>query len=335
MSLKEKPKKHGLDLSMKGLAMGIAEVIPGVSGGTIAFITGIYEELLYTIKRVNVDLFMLLKSGNLKALWQHINGRFLLFLLGGMAAGVIIGIFFVTYLLEHYPEPLWAFFFGLVLASGFYMARQISSMKPLYALLFFIGLSVSYTITQLTPAGGSDSFIAIFFSGAVAISALILPGISGSFILLLLGMYSIIIPSVKGLLSDPNLDSLTIVAVFAAGCLLGLLSFSRILSYTFKNYRDQTLAVLTGVMLGSLPKIWPWRNPISVLNGASNHIFTPDLSSFSLTDLEHVKVLKELNVMPASYFSHPNTLVAVVAFFIGLIIILGFDFYQRQDNTVK
>ncbi len=335
MSPKIKPKKHGIDLSMKGLAMGIAEVIPGVSGGTIAFITGIYEELLNTIKRVNLDLFVLLRAGNWKALWQHINGRFLLFLLAGMAAGVVIGIFFVTYLLEFYPEPLWAFFFGLVLASGFYMARQISSLKPIYSLLFFIGLIASYTITQLTPAGGSESYLAIFLSGAVAISALILPGISGSFILLLLGMYSIIIPNVKGLLSDPNLASLSIVAVFAAGCLVGLMSFSRILSYTFKNYKDQTLALLTGVMLGSLPKIWPWRNPMSVFDKASESIVAPDLSSFSLADLEHVKVLRELNVMPAAYFSHPHTIAAIISFFTGLILILGFDFYQRKSKRVS
>ena len=329
MSQKGIKKNHGIKLSMKGFAMGIAEVIPGVSGGTIAFITGIYEELLNTIKNFNLDLFVLLRSGNWKSLWEHINGRFLLFLLAGMGVGVVIGIFFVTYLLEHYPEPLWAFFFGLVLASGFYMARQINSVKPIYTLLFFIGLIVSFSITQLAPAGGSDSYLAIFLAGAVAISALILPGISGSFILLLLGMYSVIIPNVKGLLSDPNLHSLTIVAVFAAGCLLGLVTFSRVLSYTFKNYEDQTLAILTGVMLGSLPKIWPWRNPTSVFNKETESIIVPDLSSFTLLDLEHVKVLKELNVMPSSYFANPNTIIAVITFFIGLVLILGFDYFQR------
>ena len=328
--MEESNKKSGLGLALRGMAMGIAEVIPGVSGGTIAFITGIYETLLDTIKSVNLDIFQLLKSGDWTGLWNHLNGRFLLFLLLGMGLGIVLGVFGVSHLLENYPEPLWGFFFGLVLASGIYMARQITGFRALYAILFLVGLLVSYLITTLTPAGGSESLLFIFLSGAIAISALILPGISGSFILLLMGMYSVIIPNVKGLLSDPNTHSLVIVAVFAVGCLFGLMTFSRVLSYTFKHYKNATLAVLTGIMIGSLPKIWPWRNPTLVLDEATEKMMAPDLSSFKMSDLEHVKILKEANVFPVEYFASANTVLTIAMMVFGFILILGVDWYQRR-----
>ncbi len=328
--MKNQDRKSPVGLALRGMAMGIAEVIPGVSGGTIAFITGIYETLLNSIKSVNVDLLTLLKTGDWKGLWSHLNGRFLMFLLAGMALGVVVGVFGVSHLLEHFPEPLWGFFFGLVLASGIYMARQITSIKAKHIGLFVVGLIGSFAITQLTPAGGSESLPFIFFSGTIAISALILPGISGSFILLLLGMYSIIIPNVRGLLSDPNSKSLVIVAVFACGCLVGLMTFSRVLSYTFKHYKDATLAVLTGIMIGSLPKIWPWRNPMTILNKDTKEVLTPDLATFQLADLENIKVLKEAAVMPSSYFSNPNTMLTILTLVLGFVLILGADLYQRR-----
>lgn len=328
--MEKQDRKTPIGLALRGMAMGIAEVIPGVSGGTIAFITGIYETLLNTIKSVNVDLLTLLKAGDWKGLWSHLNGRFLLFLLIGMGCGVVVGVFGVSHLLEHYPEPLWGFFFGLVLASGIYMARQITAIKAKHIGLFILGLIGSFAITQLTPAGGSESLLFVFFSGAIAISALILPGISGSFILLLLGMYGVIIPNVKGLLSDPNSKSLIIVAVFACGCILGLMTFSRLLSHTFKHYKDATLAVLTGIMIGSLPKIWPWRNPMTILNKDTKEVFNPDLSTFQLSDLENIKVLHEAAVLPSSYFSTPNTVLTILMLVLGFVLILGADLYQRR-----
>jgi len=325
-------RKSSIGLALRGMAMGIAEVIPGVSGGTIAFITGIYETLLATIKSVNFDIFTLLKSGDWTGLWNHLNGRFLFFLLMGMGFGVVIGVFGVSHLLENYPEPLWGFFFGLVLASGIYMARQITGFKPIYVLLFLAGIILSYLITTLTPAGGSESLLFVFISGAIAISALILPGISGSFILLLMGMYSVIIPNVKGLLSSPNSESLVIVGVFAVGCLCGLMTFSRVLSYTFKHFKDATLAALTGIMIGSLPKIWPWRNPMLVLDKASENVMSPDLTNFTISDLEHVKILKEANVFPGEYFASANTAITIVVMVLGFVLILGVDMYQRRGN---
>jgi len=325
-----KNNKQGFGLSLRGLAMGIAEVIPGVSGGTIAFITGIYEELIDTIKGVNFSLVPLLLGGKFKQFWAEINGRFLLFLLVGMGIGVVIGIFFVTYLLEQFPEPLWGFFFGLVLASGIYIARQIEQIKWQHFVFMIIGAAFSYMVTQLTPAGGTEALWFVFLSGAIAISALILPGISGSFILLLMGMYSIVIPHVKSLLSEPNSESFIIVAVFALGCLTGLFSFARVLSYAFKNFKNTTFALLTGIMLGSLAKIWPWRNPTLAYDKISDSNLVPDLSSFQLADLQELKILQESNVFPSEYFSAPHTLITIGAFLIGLVLIFVADRYQ--DN---
>jgi len=326
-------KRNGLLLSARGAAMGVAEVIPGVSGGTIAFITGIYEELINTVRGFDLSMISYLQRRDWKGLWEKMNGQFLLYLLGGMMVGMVIGIFFVSYLLDHYPEPLWAFFFGLVMASGIYIARQITAFKLNYVLLFVVAMIFSYGITQLTPSSGSESLLFVFLSGMLAICALILPGISGSFILLLLGMYSVIIPNVKSVLSSPNAKSLLIVGVFALGCLLGLFSFSRILSVAFEKHKNATLAVLTGIMVGSLPKIWPWRNPVSVLDKEAGKIFTPQLETFALEDLENIKVLKEINVLPTDYFSNPNTMVSVFTMIFGFILILGIDKYQRSAGT--
>ena len=188
-------------------------------------------------------------------------------------------------------------------------------------------------MTTLTPAGGSTSLVFVFFSGAIAISALTLPGISDSFILLLLGMYGIIIPEVKMVLSDPNSKSLLLVAVFALGCLTGLMSFSRILAYTFKHYSNATLATLTGIMLGSLPKIWPWRNPTLLMDEATGKQVIPDLANFSFTDLENAKLLKELNVLPAEYFAEPRVALTVTALIIGIGLIYIAYLFQRKDQT--
>jgi len=185
--------KNSISLIFKGMAMGVAEVIPGVSGGTIAFITGIYEKLLNTIKAFGPGLISDFKLDGVKGVWSAINGNFLVMLLGGMALGVIVGVFAISYLLEVYPPIVWAFFFGLIIASAIYIARQITNWRIGEFLLLVIGAAIAYTITIVTPANGSESLPFVFICGAIAISALILPGISGSFILLLMGMYTYIV----------------------------------------------------------------------------------------------------------------------------------------------
>jgi len=258
-----KKKSAFLSLALKGMAMGIAEVIPGVSGGTIAFITGIYEKLLHTIKAFHPSLINTFKDEGLRGLWEKINGSFLVTLLIGMAGGIILGVFGVSHLIESYPEMLWAFFFGLIISSAIFIARQVQKWN-LGELIFLIaGTLIAYYITIATPAQGNEALWFVFLSGTIAISALILPGISGSFILLLMGMYSFVIPTIKKALTSFDNESLLIVGTFGLGCLVGLLTFSRVLSWTFKNYNNPTLALLTGFMIGSLNKLWPWRNVIS------------------------------------------------------------------------
>ncbi len=306
--------KDTVSTMIKGMAMGTAEVIPGVSGGTIAFITGIYEKLLNTIKAFGPGLLPVFKASGVKGVWSEINGPFLLRLLGGMVLGVVFGVFAISYLLENYPPAVWAFFFGLIIASAIYIGRQITRWGPGEIALMILGAIVAFGITTIAPAEGSESLIFVFFSGAIAISALILPGISGSFILLIMGMYSYIITeTLKPALSTLALDKLLIMVVFALGCLTGLMTVSRLLSWTFKFYRNLTLATLTGFMLGSLNKIWPWRNPVEWLRDSSGAIILKD------DGVTPKKILMEENVWPANYQGDDTLILAVV-----VLMIVGF-----------
>lgn len=249
-----------IGLMLRGFAMGIAEVIPGVSGGTIAFISGIYTQLLDAIKAIlSFEPIIAFKKDGWKGLWVKIDGDFMLYLILGMAGGLVLGIFAITHLMESYPIPLWAFFFGLILASTWFIAKQIPVWNVPTMILFTLGAVLAYFYTVVSPTNGNEALWFVFISGTIAISALLLPGISGSFILLLLGMYAFVVGSVKNLLIDFNTSYLLVVGVFAAGCLLGLATFSRFLSWLFKIYPNQTLAILTGFMLGSLNKVWPWK----------------------------------------------------------------------------
>lgn len=304
-----------LGLVLKGMAMGVAEVIPGVSGGTIAFITGIYEELIHTIKNIlSPGLVGSLSRGGLRSVWDYSNGSFLFFLLVGMGAGVVAGVFGVSHLLENYPELLWAFFFGLIVASAVYIGRQVGRWRFTEVLALVIGAIVAYVITIATPSQGNPALWFVFLSGAIAISALILPGISGSFILLLMGMYTFIIPSVKSALETQDAQSLIVVFVFALGCLLGLATFSRVLSWTFRHYHDPTLAVLTGFMLGSLNKIWPWRNVVSYRTDSKG---------------ETVPFL-EKSVLPGQYEGDPQVLAVIVLMIVGFVAVFLIDWLGRR-----
>jgi putative membrane protein len=255
--------KNAIPQVLKGAAMGIAEVIPGVSGGTIAFITGIYEQLLRSIKAFGPEAIKGFREKGVVGFWEAINGNFLLTLLVGMAAGMILGVFGVTWVLENYPVLLWSFFFGLILGSVVFVARMIKQWNYVTVLAFIIGTAIAYFITIASPAEGNQALWFVFVSGMLAICALMLPGISGSFILLLMGMYTFIIPTVKNALKTFDPSSIKVLIVFAAGALVGLGGFSRVLTWTFKKYHDQTMGLLAGFMLGSLNKIWPWRNVIS------------------------------------------------------------------------
>jgi len=255
-----------LALFFKGMAMGGADVVPGVSGGTIAFITGIYEELLETLSGLKLGLFKTWKKQGFKVFWSQLNGGFLLTLFSGIAVSLLSLAVGLEYLLEHHPILLWSFFFGLIVASVWLMAKQVKTWNFQTVLALLLGSLIAYYITTITPSNGVDSWWYILLSGAVAITAMILPGISGSFILLLMGMYA----AVLGALSD-SLKSLLaadwsalfvsgkVLIIFIVGCLAGLILFSKALNWLFKTHKNITIAVLTGFLIGSLNKIYPWK----------------------------------------------------------------------------
>lgn len=308
--------------------MGIAEVIPGVSGGTIAFITGIYEELLNTIKAFSPALFGIFKKEGIKGVWDSINGNFLIALLTGMATGMISGVFVVSHLLEVYPTVIWAFFFGLIVASAIYIARQIGKWRIVDLIALLIGIGFAYYVTVITPSQGSESLLMVFLAGVIAISALILPGISGSFILLIMGMYTFIVTdTVKAFLKTFATDKLITIIVLAAGCLVGLMTISRILSWTFKHYKNTTLAILTGFIIGSLNKIWPWREPVEWLRDHAGKII---LDEAGLPK----KILLENNVLPNTYEIATGkpayTIIAIVCMFLGFIAVLMMDRFSKK-----
>tara|TARA_R110002126_G_scaffold33382_8_gene104443 strand:+ start:2813 stop:3706 length:894 start_codon:yes stop_codon:yes gene_type:complete len=243
--------KTYLQWLIKGLAMGAADVVPGVSGGTMAFILGIYERLLAAISSVNLVALKLLVRGRFSALWQHIDGTFLLCLFGGILISVFSLANLISYLLVHRPVPLWAFFNGLILASLPVLLRSVGWTAG-RIILFCGGVLFAIFIGMLAPVQLEPAPYLFFLAGAVAICAMILPGISGSFILLILGMYGPVMLAVTGL-------QLGIVAIFAAGCVVGLLCFSRLLNWLLQHFHDAALALLTGVVVGALYRIWPWQ----------------------------------------------------------------------------
>lgn len=321
-----------LSLALKGAAMGIAEVIPGVSGGTIAFITGIYEELINTIKSFGPEAFKGYKAGGLKGLWESINGSFLVTLMSGMILGILVGIFGVTYLLDTYPEPLWGFFFGLIIASAIVIGKEIKKWNWQKVLVFIIGIVVAYGITIISPATGSTNPFYIFIAGMLAISALMLPGISGSFILLLMGMYTIIIPTAKDFIRTQDPGAFVLLSIFGAGCLVGLLGFSRVLSWLFKSYKELSFALLTGFLIGALNKVWPWRNVSEIMNKETGErLEVLDLVNYSQLDQETIKVIQEVNVFPSNYMmGEPFVIITILCTFAGFIGVL---LLERSQNA--
>ena len=236
--------------------MGAADVVPGVSGGTIAFITGIYDTLLESIRRINPSLLIILKKNGFKTAFQHINGFFLICLFSGIICSILTLAKLISWLLVAHPIPIWSFFFGLILVSVYHIVRQIKQRDIIRGIFALLGIGFAYFITVLQPLEMDPTSTNVLLAGSIAICAMILPGISGSFILLLLGMYAPILGAAKSMQVD-------ILLLFACGCVIGLLCFSHLLSWLLKHQRDSTLMFLTGLMAGTLPKIWPWKETLS------------------------------------------------------------------------
>ena len=320
-----------IGLLWRGCAMGIAEVIPGVSGGTIAFITGIYERLLNSISSISPELFRVLIKDGFKPFAEKLDLMFIIKLVLGMIVGVVIGIVLVTKALESTPTVLWAFFFGLILASVFYMLNQVVSKNIRAWVLFAFTAVLSYLIVNISPATGSEHPLYIFTCGAIAICALILPGVSGSFMLLILGMYTFIIPKLKSLFESFSTEAFIQVTIFAVGCIFGLLAFSKILKYTFNKYRDNVIMALSGLMLGSLSKIWPWRNPILVIDKANGEpVSRMDYLADPLND--SFKLISEQNVLPSDYIGNSMVVYAVLFMLVGFSIVI---FSMLIDNKTS
>lgn len=275
--------------------MGAADVVPGVSGGTIAFISGIYEELITSINNINFTSFATWKKEGFKAFWKKLNGNFLLSLFTGIAISVITLAKLISWLLINQPVLLWSFFFGLVIASIFFVARAIEKWSLATILMLVVGSALAYYITQLPPIENTQYLPFLFLSGALAICAMILPGISGAFILVLLGSYKTVLDAVHE-------RDFTIVATVGFGALFGLLSFARLLKWMFQNFKNMTLAMLTGFIIGSLNKIWPWKKVLQT------KIFD-----------DKIIPIKEENISPFAFEGDNQLLFAV------LLAILGFS----------
>jgi putative membrane protein len=302
--------KKYLMLVLKGMGMGAADVIPGVSGGTIAFITGIYEELINSIKSINLNTLKLLFSKGFISFWKAINGNFLLSIIKGIGISVLSLAKLLKYILENYPELIWSFFFGLIVASAIYVAKQIRVWNIGTIISLFAGIIVAYIITEITPAETTNAWWFVFLSGAIAICAMILPGISGSFILLLMGKYAYIIGAVSDL-------KIGILLIFLSGALIGIISFSNLLSWMLKKYHHQTIATLAGFMVGSLNKVWPWKNTIETFTDRHGII----------------KPLVQQNVLPGDYIGNPYLFMAIVLAIIGFVLIFVVERFANDKTT--
>ncbi|MGQ7868880.1 DUF368 domain-containing protein [Sunxiuqinia sp. sy24] len=263
---------------LKGMGMGAADVVPGVSGGTIAFITGIYQELIDSIKSVNFKTLQLFFTGKFKDFWNDVNGNFLLAVIFGIGISVLSLAKGLEYLLNHHPILIWSFFFGLIIASAIYVGKDIAQWKAGTFLSLAAGAIIAYFITVITPAEAHTSYAFVFLSGSIAICAMILPGISGSFILVLLGMYKFILGAVSSL-------NLPVIAIFLGGASIGIILFSNLLSWLLKRYYDLTIALLAGFMIGSLNKVWPWKEVVETFIDRHGEL----------------KPLIEQNILPTNY----------------------------------
>lgn len=248
--------KDYLIITLKGVAMGAADVVPGVSGGTIAFISGIYQELIDSINSFNFTAIKILKTKGFKEAFNYVNGRFLISLLAGIGLSVISLARLFKWLIEEHPILIWSFFFGLVLASIYFVGKQIEKWNFATIINLLFGTAIAYYITIIPAMQTNNHPWFLVLAGALAICAMILPGISGAFILLLLGVYK---PALEAI---HNFD-IKKIALLGFGAIIGLLSFARMLKWLFANYKNQTLAALTGFIIGSLNKIWPWKKTLT------------------------------------------------------------------------
>ncbi|MDF1572812.1 MAG: DUF368 domain-containing protein [Bacteroidales bacterium] len=308
MSVNKRTLKDHFVVLIKGIGMGAADVVPGVSGGTIAFITGIYEEMIHSIKSIDIGAVQLFFKGRWGAFWKHINGNFLLSVFAGIFIAVVSLARLLEHLLETQPVLIWSFFFGLILVSSWVVARRIRDWNYGKVVALVVGIGAAFYITSVTPAETTDAAWFIVLAGILASCAMILPGISGSFILLLLGKYAFALNAVN----EVEIGSLLLLG---GGAVIGLLSLSRLLSWLFTKYHDVTVAVLAGFMIGSLNKIWPWKETVEtvVIDGV-------------------IKPLVEKNVLPAAGNPADQLFPAILMMIAGVALILIFELLFKKKE---
>lgn len=303
--------KEAVSLFFKGLCMGSADIIPGVSGGTIALITGIYEDLLQAISSFDARAVKKLLMFDLKGMLQDIHLRFLISLLLGIGVAIISLARLMHFLLNHYPVFTWSLFFGLIAASILVVGKKVNNWMGLPALWFILGTAAAYAIVSILPVSTPEDLWFIFIAGFIAICAMILPGLSGAFLLLILGKYEYI----TGTLKNPFImENMAVIIVFIAGAICGLLMFSRILNYLLERHHNIMMAFLTGLMAGAMKKIWPWKEVLEqiIVRGKPH-------------------VLVEKNVLPQGLDS--EFFIALLLAVAGFFIVILLERFSQKNNS--
>lgn len=302
--------KDYLVLGAKGFCMGASDVVPGVSGGTMAFILGIYDELIYAIKSFDLKCLQLLFTLKLRDLMDRISWQFLVAVVIGIFTAVFSLARVLAWLLENRPVLIWSFFFGLVLASVLIVSRRIGQWKPKTFICLAGGIIGTYYLVGLVPVSTPNAWWFLFLSGGIAICAMILPGISGSFILVLLGKYKYVLEAV-------NQRDFLVLLLVGAGAVVGIIAFSRILGWLLRRYHDPTVAVLTGLMLGSLRKVWPWKENVETITDANGNI-VPLLQS---------------NILPGQWNMEVTAAISLMA--LGLMVVLILDWLANKKEAPR
>lgn len=305
--------KRYFTVFLKGMAMGAADVVPGVSGGTVAFISGIYQELVDSLRSINMAALRTLFSQGVGPAWRQINGNFLLAVFGGILLSLFSMARIIVHAMDQWPELIWAFFFGLVCASTIYVGRQLERWRIQEVLALGAGLAFAIGLNLANPTQLPDTWWMLSIAGAIAICAMILPGVSGTYVLLLLGLYSTFLQAISQF-------QILILASFGIGCVAGLLSFAHVLSWLLREYHSATMAVLTGFLLGSLQMIWPWRHTVSFYENRRG-------------ELE--PLMQEL-VLPGRYAeltgNDPMVGGVILAAIIGMVLVGGLELWAAKTR---
>ncbi|MHB0754172.1 DUF368 domain-containing protein [Polaribacter sp. M15] len=321
-------------LFIKGLAMGAANKVPGVSGGTVSFVLGFYEEMIYSFQKINFTAFKLLFSGKFKTFFKYVNAQFMLLVMGGSIFSYFSVSLILDYFLEHYELYVWSWFFGMIIGSVFYIGKGFEDWNRKSVIYIIFGVTLGIGISFLTPAKENDNLWFVFLCGIIGVSGMTLPGLSGSFILILLGNYVLLLVDSVNVLfsiitnvltgnfqvfSDPvKMKYLKIISVFTAGSTFGLVSISHVLGYVLKRWRNIVNAIIIGFITGSLGIVWPWKKKVYVTDGES-----------FLLDIDGHKIIKNYERFVPDALT-TETVVAVLFIFMGIGLILGIDYYERK-----